>query len=119
MPPWKALLLSVPLALAGSWAALDAGARLERLRRQMDELATAGRTEGDSYMKTLKGEHADRQLEHFDRRRELALELAHARRDQLLGILAVVGGALVFAGAALARRIGAEVEEERRRQRTP
>jgi hypothetical protein len=115
MLPWKALLVSMPVALAGGWALASASARLQDLRGEMARLEAAGRAEGESFVRTLEGAHAERQLEHFDRRRALALELARARRDQLLGVLGLVGAALLFAGARAIRRIGAEVDEERRR----
>ena len=115
MLPWKALLVSLPVALAGGWALASASARLEELRAEMARLEAAGRAEGESFVRTLEGAHAERQLEHFDRRRALALEQARARRDQVLGVLGLVAAALLFAGARAVRRIGAEVDEERRR----
>jgi hypothetical protein len=114
MLPFKALLVSVPVALAGGYALTSGTTRLEALRGEMARLEAAGRAEGESYVKTLEGAHAERQLEHFDRRRRLALEQARARRDQMLGVLGLAGAALIFAGARLVRRIGAEVSEEQR-----
>jgi len=111
---WKAVLLSLPVALAGGWAVASGAVRIEGLRGEMSRLEAAGRAEGESFMKTLEEAHADRQLEVFDRRRELALDLARARRDQLLGILGLVASALLYAGAVVARRIAREVEEGRR-----
>jgi hypothetical protein len=115
MFPWKALLVSLPVALASGWALASASSRLEGLRAEMARLEEAGRAEGESFVKTLEGAHAERQLEHFDRRRHLALEQARARRDQLLGVLGLVAAALLFAATRVIRRIGAEVAEERQR----
>lgn len=114
MLPWKALLVSLPVAFASGWALANASARLEALRGEMARLEAAGRAEGESFVRTLEGAHAERQLEHFDRRRLLALDQARARRDQLLGFLGLVGAALLFAGVRAFRRIGAEVDEHRR-----
>jgi len=114
MLPWKAVLVSLPVALAGGWAVVSGGVRIDGLRREMARLEAAGRAEGESYLKTLEGAHADRQLEVFDRRRELALDLARARRDQLLGVLGLVAAALLYAGVVVVRRIAREVEEGRR-----
>src|SRR5512147_3283001 len=114
MLPRKALLVSLPLALGSGWALVSGSSRLEALRAEMARLEEAGRVEGESYVQTLEGAHADRQLEHFDRRRQLALEQAAARRDLMLGVLGLVGAALVLAGGRVLGRIAAEVEEERR-----
>jgi hypothetical protein len=110
MPSWKAFLPSLLLAAASLWAVQSGGARVESLRAEMAALDAAGRAEGESFLKTLEGDHADRQLAHFDRRRELALQQARARRDELLGVFGLVGSALLLAGGALLRRIRAEVE---------
>lgn len=110
MPSWKALLASLSLAAASVWAVESGGSRVASLRREMAALDAAGRAEGESFLKTLRGDHADRQIEHFDRRRELALQQARARRDQLLGVFGLVGAALLLAASSVVRRIRAEVE---------
>ncbi len=114
MPPRKALLVAVPLALASVWGVVSGAERLASLRGEMARLEAAGRAEGESFVKTLRGAHADRQLEAFDRRRALALEAARARRDQLLGYLGLAAAALFLAGAAAVRRVAREVAEDRR-----
>jgi HAMP domain-containing protein len=111
MISWKAFLVAFPVAVAGAWGVASGQSRLESARQEMARLEVAGRFEGESFMKTLQGAHADRQLEVFDRRRELALELARARRDQMLGVLALVASALLLAAASVIRRIAAEVAE--------
>jgi hypothetical protein len=111
MISWKAVLVALPVALAGGWGVVSGQSRLERARQEMAQLEVAGRFEGESFMKTLQGAHADRQLEVFDRRRQLALELARARRDQMLGVLGMVASALLLAAASVIRRIAAEVAE--------
>jgi len=119
MPSAKALLVSLPVALAGAWALGSGTMRVEELRREMSRLDAAGRAEGESFLKTFEGAHADRQLQHFDARRRLALEQARARRDQLLGLLGLVAAALLLAGVTIVGRIGAEVTRERARAERP
>jgi hypothetical protein len=112
MLSWKAFLVALPVALAGGWAMVDGGVRLSSVRAEMARQDAAGRAEGESYMKTLKGAHADRQIEAFDRRRALALDLARARRDQLLGLMALVAAVLLALAISVVRRIGREIGEE-------
>jgi hypothetical protein len=114
MLSWKAVLVALPVALAGGWGVASGSSRLAAGRGEMARLEAAGRAVGDSFVQTLQGSHADRQLELFDRRRALALDLARARRDQMLGALGLAAAALVLAGAAVAGRIAAEVDEGRR-----
>jgi len=114
MVPLRAVLVALPVALAGGWGVASGSARLASVRQEMSRLEAASRAAGESFVKTLQGSHADRQLEALDRRRALALDLARARRDQMLGVLGLVAAGLVLAGAALARRIAAEVDEGRR-----
>lgn len=111
--------MSLPVALAGAWALASGTLRVDELRGEMSRLDAAGRAEGESFLKTLEGAHADRQLQHFDARRRLALQQARARRDQLLGVLGLVAAALLFAGVTVVGRIGTEVTRERARERPP
>jgi hypothetical protein len=111
MLSWKALLVALPVALAGAWGLAEGGSRLQATRREMARLEEQGRAEGESFLRTLQGSHAERQLEAFDRRRVLALELARARRDQLLGLLGLVSSGLIAAGGTVVGRIAAEVAE--------
>jgi hypothetical protein len=115
MLSWKAFLVSLPLALAGGYGLVSGGLRLSAARAEMARQAAAVRSEGESYMKTLEGTHADRQLEAFDRRRALALDLARARRDQLLGLLGLVAAVLAALAVTVVRRIGREISETRGR----
>ncbi|HEY7725560.1 MAG TPA: hypothetical protein VH880_09510 [Anaeromyxobacteraceae bacterium] len=110
----RALLLSLPVALLGGWAAASGAGRIAEIRSEMARLEVAGRSAGESFVKTFEGAQAERQLEAYDRRRALALELARARRDEILGLLGVGAAALLHVGLSLMRRIAAEVEEERR-----
>jgi len=119
MPSAKALLVSLPVALAGAWALGSGTMRVEELRREMSRLDAASRAEGESFLKTFEGAHADRQIQHFDERRRLALQQARARRDQLLGLLGLAGAALLLAGVTIVGRIGAEVTRERARAERP
>ena len=59
----KALLAALPLALGGGWLVLASNARIGTLRLELDSLETQGREEGRSFVRTLQGAHAERQLE--------------------------------------------------------
>ncbi len=107
-------LLCVPIALVGLGVAVYASVRVARGERQLAELAAAGREAGQSFVETLQGEHVERQILTYDERRAVALSLAAARRDQLLGVLGVVAAALLAAGLLVLSRIASEVEEDRR-----
>jgi hypothetical protein len=109
----KALLVSLPVALAGGAVALTSTQRVEWLRGELRAATTQGKREGESFVATLRGSHAERELEALDRRRAIAAELAAAYRNRLLGLLALVAAALLFAGAQAAARISAELTEDR------
>jgi hypothetical protein len=106
--------LCLPLAVAGVGFAVHATGRVRALEAELAETARAGREAGASFVQTLRGEHAERQRLAFDRRRVVAMELAAARRDRLLGVLAAVGAGLLAGGLVQLGRIAAEVEADRR-----
>lgn len=110
----RTLLITIPLALGGLAVAVHSTFRVNALERDLATLAAEGKEAGASFVETLRGEHAERQRAAFDRRRAIALELAAARRNRMLGFLAV--GAAGLAGAALSvmSRIAEEIEEDRR-----
>jgi hypothetical protein len=110
----KITLLCLPLALAGVAATVHGTVRVGRHERDLEALAEAGRAAGASFVETLRGDHAERQRLAYDRRRELALSLAAARRDRLLGILAVVGAGVLLSSLVVLRRIAREIDEDRR-----
>ncbi len=110
----KILMVCIPVAAAGLALALHATFRVNALQRDLAALATEGRSAGASFVETLQGDWAERQRMAFDRRRALALDLAAARRDRLLGILAVAGAGLAGAALSVLSRISAEIEEDRR-----
>jgi hypothetical protein len=110
----KILLLCVPLAAGGLGLSLHATFRTSHLEREVASAASAGEAAGASFVETLQGEHAERQRLALDRRRELAVELAAARRDRLLGFLAVAAAGLAGSALSVMSRISAEVEEDRR-----
>jgi hypothetical protein len=114
MPRARAALLALPIALAGIGVAVHATFRVRDEQRHLAELAVAGREAGREFVDTLQGEHAERQRLAFDQRRELALALAAARRDRLLGLLAAAGAVLLAGGMWVLGRISEEVEEDRR-----
>jgi hypothetical protein len=107
-------LLCVPIALVGLGVAVHASVRVAEGERRLAELAAAGREAGESFVETLRGEHVERQILTYDERRAVALSLAAARRDQLLGILTAAAAALLAAGLGVMSRIAWEVEEDRR-----
>jgi hypothetical protein len=114
----RILLVCLPIAAGGLALSAWGSVRVGDLERRLASLATEGRAAGASFVETLQGEHAERQRALFDRRRDVALELAAARRDRLLGLLAVGGAGLVGAALSVMSRISAEVEEDRRHVRS-
>ncbi len=114
MPKSRIALICLPIALLGGGVAVHATVRVTAGDRRLAELAATGKAAGDSFVETLRGEHAERQRLAYDERRAVALSVASARRDRLLGLLAAVAAVLVGVGAAVLRRIAEEVEEDRR-----
>jgi hypothetical protein len=110
----KILLLCAPLALGGLGLAVHATFRVNALEGELATATRAGRAAGASFVETLQGEHAERQRLAFDRRRDVVLRLAAARRDRLLGFLGVAASGLAGAALSVMARISAEVEEDRR-----
>ncbi len=98
----------------GLGLALHGTFRVNALERELVESAREGQAAGASFVETLQGEHAERQRLAFDRRRDVALGLAAARRDRILGFLVVAGAGLAGAALSVMSRIAAEVEEDRR-----
>jgi hypothetical protein len=113
----KIALLCVPLALTGLGLTLHATFRVNGLSSELATLGAAGRAEGQSFVETLQGEHAERQRVTYDRRRAIALSLAAARRDRLLGLVLTAAAGLAGAALSVMARIAAEVEEDRRHVR--
>ncbi len=107
-------LLCVPVALLGTGVAVHASLRVAEEERRLAALGATGKAAGESFVETLRGEHAERQMLAFDQRRAVALSLAAARRDRLLGVLAAVAAVLVAAGASVLRRIAEEIAEDQR-----
>jgi hypothetical protein len=107
-----ALLCAV--ALAGLAVTARSSLRVRALEEELQTARATGQAEGASFVETLRGEHAERQRLAFDRRREVALGLAAARRDRLLGALAIVAVAFVLGARRVLSRLAAEVDEDRR-----
>jgi hypothetical protein len=110
----KILALCGPVAAAGLALTLHATWRVNDRARALGELRVEAEAAGASFVATLHGEHAERQKVLFEKRRTLALELASARRDRLLGLLVTAGAGLVGAALSVMSTIAAEVEEDRR-----
>ncbi len=113
----KIALLCVPIAAVGLGLSVHATFRVNARARELAEAAAEGQAAGASFVKTLRGAHAERQRIAFDRRRDRALALAAARRDRLLGFLIVAAAGLLAAALSVLSRIAAEVEEDRRHVR--
>ena len=110
----KILLLCGPFAAAGLALAVrgtfrvnEGTAELARVRSEIDAA-------GAAFVATLRGADAERQRLLFERRRAIALELAAAQRDRLLGLLLVGASGLAGSVLSVMSRIAAEVEEDRR-----
>lgn len=107
------ILLCLALAGGGLAASVQASRRIAEGERALAALAETGRAEGASFVATLHGDHAERQRAAYDARRSLALSLAGARRDRLLGILAIAGAGLLLSALLVMRRIADEIEADR------
>ncbi len=107
-----ALLCAV--ALAGLAVTVRSSLRVRALEAELQTAGATGQAEGASFVQTLRGEHAERQRLAFDRRRDVALALASARRDRLLGVLAIAAVALLYGAGRVLSRVAAEVAEDRR-----
>jgi hypothetical protein len=112
MITFKALILALPVALAGGWMLRVSTGRIEALRADLVRLDSEGRVEGESFLRTLQGSHAERQLDILSRRRIAAIALAAARRDRLLGGMVVAFAALLFVFLRAAQRIAGELAED-------
>ena len=110
----KILMICLPVAAAGLALAVHATFRVNALQRELAALASEGQAAGASFVETLQGDWAERQRLAFDRRRAIAIDLASARRDRLLGILAVAGAGLAGAALSVLSSIAGEIEEDRR-----
>jgi hypothetical protein len=110
----KILLVCGPLAAAGLGLALHGTLRVQAGERALVQAQSDAERAGTSFVKTLRGDDAERQRLAFERRREAALGLAAARRDRLLGFLLTAGAGLLGAGLSVLSQIAAEVEEDRR-----
>jgi len=110
----KLLGLCGPFAAAGLALALHATFRVNDRSRELAALRAEGDAAGASFVATLHGEHAERQRVLFERRRTLAVELASARRDRLLGLLLVAGAGLAGAALSVMSQIASEVDDVHR-----
>jgi hypothetical protein len=110
----KILLLCGPFAAAGLALAVHATFRVNAGVSELAAVRVESDAAGAAFVATLRGEDAERQRLLFERRRTLAVELAAARRDRLLGLLLVAGAGLAGSVLSVMSRIAAEVEEDRR-----
>jgi len=107
------LFVCGPLAALGLAGAVTGTVRVSSARRELSALAATSAFEGRAFAETLRGAHAERQLDALTRRRAIARELAAARRDRLLGVLLLAGSALAALGIRALRRMADENAEDR------
>ncbi len=108
------LLVCAPIAALGLAIAVHGTWRVAQARRDLAALARTSAFEGRAFAETLRGAHAERQLEALDARRALARKLAAARRDRLLGVIALLGAVVVGAGLRSLARMAEEIRDDRR-----
>ncbi len=108
------LLVCGPIAALGLAAAVGGSLRVGSAQRELAALAETSAFEGRAFAETLRGAHAERQLDALNARRRLARELAAARRDRLLGVVVLLGALLAAAGLRSLRRMADEIDEDRR-----
>jgi hypothetical protein len=114
----KILALCGPVAAAGLALTLHGTFRVNDRTRALSALRAEADAAGASFVATLHGEHAERQRVLFERRRTLAIELASARRDRLLGLLLVAGAGLAGAALSVMSQIASEVDDVHRHVRS-
>lgn len=110
----KIFALCGPVAAVGLALTVHATWRVNERVHALTEVRADADAAGASFVATLHGEHAERQRVLFERRRTLAIELASARRDRLLGFLLVAAAGLAGAALSVMSRIAAEIDEDRR-----
>jgi hypothetical protein len=110
----KILLVCLPLALAGVGVTVRGTVRVRAREAELGALAEQGRAAGQSFVDTLQGGYAEQQRLVFERRRAVALSLAAARRDRLLGVLLAAASGLAGVALSVMARIAREVEEDQR-----
>lgn len=108
------LLVSGPLAALGLAAAVNGTLRVERAQAELAALAQTSAFEGRAFAETLRGAHAERQLDALNERRTLARELAAARRDRLLGLILLLVSVVAGLGLRAFHRMAGEIDEDRR-----
>ena len=111
MSPRTISLISALALAAGVGLVAQSTWRIHDLDERSAGLAEAGRVAGDSFVETLQGEHASKLFEAFDRRRQVALARADARRNRLFGVLLAVAGGIGLATGRAFRQIADEIAE--------
>jgi hypothetical protein len=110
----KSLIIFLLLSLGGGVLMVRATSAIRELESALDQTEATGRKEGESFVRTLQGQYAERQLKAFDERRMLAMKITAARRDRFLGLFALAAATLVLVAGAVLHRIAREIEEDRR-----
>lgn len=108
------LIVCGPLAALGLAAAVHGTVRISRAHHELSALAEESAFEGRAFAETLRGAHAERQLEALTQRRAIARELAAARTDRLLGVILLAGSVVVGFGLRALGRMADEIAEDRR-----
>lgn len=110
----KSFIVFLLLSLGGGVLMVRSTSTLQKLESQLDQIEATGRKEGESFVRTLQGQHVERQLKAFDDRRMLAMKITAARRDRFVGLFIVAAAVLVLIAGSVLRRIAREIEEDRK-----
>jgi hypothetical protein len=112
------------VVLAGAWTVLSVGTaglatwRMQPLRHESEVLLASSRVHADAFASSFDGQFADRQLDTFQARRDVAARVQRWQRLQLLGILGGVTGIFAAWILWLLRRLHAQLTPEPERSRT-
>jgi hypothetical protein len=114
MIPKPAILICVPLGALAAWAIGTSTMRINALHLEIASLEETGKAEGASFVETLQGQHVEKQLQTFDRRRALAHALGDAQRMRFLGIFGLAAATFIAVALSVLSKISSEVSEDRR-----
>jgi hypothetical protein len=113
MIPKKAIYLSLPIALLGVGVVGHSTWRIQGMTEELEKAEATGRAEGAEFVATLRGAHAERQLQAYDDRRSLAMGIGAARRNRFVGIFMVAAAGLLALGLKVLSSISSEVAQDR------
>ena len=114
MIPKPAIFICVPLGALAAWAIGASTIQIDALHQEIAALDETGKAEGASFIETLQGQHVEKQLQTFDRRRALAHALGDAQRNRFLGVFGIAAASFIAVALSVLSRISSEVAEDRR-----